>query len=61
MNAAKSKTDGKDFITYAKRCAEAGVDFHNIINLTSHWLHGTDPVTLAKLTAQGLVYNPPGH
>lgn len=60
MNAARTNL-GEDFWTYVKRCKDAGVDPHNVINMAAHWLYGTDPNTLATLLAEGLVYSPPGH
>ncbi len=50
-----------DFISYVNKCNDAGVWFGNVKNIAAHWLYGTEPNTLAKLSQQGIVYNPPGH
>ena len=34
-------------------------NFNNIMNWSSHWLYGTDPIKLAKQSKREIVYNPP--
>lgn len=51
----------KKFWQYKNACSDAGVLFCNVKNLAAHWLYGTKPNTLAKLSQAGIVYNPPGH
>lgn len=46
---------------YLKSFLDAGGNLANVTRWTSHYLYGTDPNTLAKLSRQGIVYNPPGH
>ncbi len=50
-----------DFMSYVNKCNAADVWFGNVKNIAAHWLYGTDPETLAKLSHQGIVPNPPGH
>ena len=51
----------KSFLRYVKSCSAAGVNFPNVRNIAAHWLYGTSPSVLARLSSVGLVYSPPGH
>lgn len=51
----------KDALRYLKQVIDFGGSVENIQNWASHYLYGTRPEVLAKLSKQGTVYNPPGH
>jgi hypothetical protein len=48
----------KSFLGYIKACTAAGVNFPNVRNIAAHWLYGTSPASLAKLSVAGIVYSP---
>ena len=50
-----------DAAAYFKQIQDNGGLVQNIKNWATHWLYGTDPAKLARMSKSGMVYNPPGH
>ena len=54
------KNNSKSFEYWLRELHYAKPKMENIKNVIAHWLYGTRPEYLAKLSRNGIVYNPPG-